>query len=127
MQMKWRRRAIGIVAGVAALACVCAAAAVTLQNGDDVTVTGDHDRLVFASGDTVKLQLNAHDDVAAVGGDVTADHATGDHFFLAGGDVSFADSTVHDLFVAGSDIDLINGEISDDLIVASRRPDEAFA
>jgi cytoskeletal protein CcmA (bactofilin family) len=69
----------------------------------------------------VKLQLTAHDDVAAAGDNVTADGATGDHFFLAGDDISFLNSTVHDLFAAGADIDLVSGEVSDDVIAAGGR------
>ncbi len=121
MREDWRGRAVGLIAGALVLACACTAAAITTQNGDDVTVSGEHEGLVFATGDSVKLQLNARDDVAAAGGDITADHATGDHFFLAGGDISFVESTIHDLFAAGGDIDLVSGEISDDLIAAGGR------
>lgn len=107
--------------GAALIAFAAVAAAVETQSGQRVVVTGAYDQLLFVSGEEIVLGLEATDDVAAAGGEISVLGSTLAHAFLAGGDISFADTVAHDLFAAAGEIELLSGQVLDDLVAAGAR------
>ena len=115
------RPLISVLTALAALAAASPAAqAVEFRTGEQVTIEGSYDDMLFVSADQLRLAQDSDDDVFAAAESIRFDGGRALNLFMAAGAPTFAAGEARDALVLGQDIRFDGGRIVDDLFVAGR-------